>query len=218
MIRRRVRPVLAAAALALAGVGPASAEDRAGDFDYYVLTLSWSPSWCEAEPGAADSDQCASGRPYAFVVHGLWPQYDRGWPEYCDPPGDDRPSRRDVDAMLDIMPDPGLVRHQWRKHGACSGLEPGEYLDTVRAAYEAVSIPPALRRLDRYTMVAPRAVEKAFVAANPGLAPDGIAVTCDSRRLREVRICLTRGLDFTDCPDVDRRGCRAAEVVMPPVR
>jgi ribonuclease T2 len=218
MTRARGRAAALAAFLAVAAPAAAPAQDRAGDFDFYVLTLSWSPSWCEADPDADDSAQCTSGRPYAFVVHGLWPQRERGWPQYCDPVGAERPSGSDVDAMLDIMPDPGLVRYQWRKHGACSGLEPDDWLALVREAYETVAIPPALRRVERYTMVEPRAVETAFRTANPGLPADGIAVTCDERRLREVRICLTRSLGFTDCPEVDRRSCRKPTVVMPPVR
>ncbi len=64
----------------------------------------------------------------------------------------------------------------------------------------------------------PDAVERDFRAANPGLPADGIAVTCDGRRLKEVRICLTHDLAFTDCDEVDRGGCRRPTVVMPPVR
>lgn len=203
------------AMLMTAAAAPAVA-DTPGDFDFYVLTLSWSPSWCEAEGDDRDSAQCDGRRPYAFVVHGLWPQYDRGWPEFCDVP--ERPSRREIEGILDLVPDPGLVSHQWRKHGSCSGLDPAAYFDEIRAARAKVRIPPALERLDRWTMVDPDAVEKAFRLANPALEPTSIAVTCDDRRLREVRICLTPDLDFTACPEVDRLGCRRDQVVMPPVR
>ncbi|MCC2111314.1 MAG: hypothetical protein KDJ16_04705, partial [Hyphomicrobiales bacterium] len=66
------------AAVAAAAQGSRGAP---GDFDYYVLSLSWSPSYCEAE-GDPREPQCRKERPsrrYAFVVHGLWPQYERGW-------------------------------------------------------------------------------------------------------------------------------------------
>lgn len=56
---------------------------RGQGFDFYVLSLSWSPSYCEAEGEQANGQQCRAGRPYAFVVHGLWPQYERGYPENC---------------------------------------------------------------------------------------------------------------------------------------
>ena len=55
-----------------------------GDFDFYVLALSWSPSYCAIEGDGADPAQCANGRPYAFVVHGLWPQYEKGYPRDCE--------------------------------------------------------------------------------------------------------------------------------------
>ncbi len=199
---------------ALAGA-PAAASDRPGDFDFYVLALSWSPSHCEAER-RDDGLQCDGRGDFAFVVHGLWPQRERGWPEYCN--AGDRPSRREVDGVLDLMPSRGLVRHQWEKHGSCSGLDPAGFLALVRAARAAVTVPGPLRRVDRRTMVSPDAVEAAFRAANPGLPADGIAVTCDGGRLEEVRVCLTRDLAFRGCPEVDRRDCRAGSVSMPPVR
>jgi ribonuclease T2 len=203
--------------LALAGsAGWARAGDRAGDFEFYVLSLSWSPSYCAAEGGAGGSAQCRSGRPYGFVVHGLWPQRERGYPADC--PTATGPTRAMVGTMLDLMPDPGLVRHEWRKHGSCSGLSPAAYFDLVRRARGKVTIPKTFRKLDLYVTAAPAAVEKVFRDANPGLGADAIAVTCADRRLGEVRICLDRDLAFRACPDVDRRACRRPQVVLPPIR
>lgn len=189
-----------------------------GRFDHYVLSLSWSPSYCEAMGSRAEPAQCAvASRPFAFVVHGLWPQYQRGWPESCQNPAPYVPEPV-LRSMLDIMPSRRLVLHEWRKHGTCAGLDATAYFDKVRRAYQAVTIPEAFHRLDDYTMVSPGEVEAAFRAANPGLAPDMIAVDCDRRRLTEVRICMNRQLGFTSCDEVDRRACRASRVVMPPLR
>ncbi|TCK28901.1 ribonuclease T2 [Ancylobacter aquaticus] len=188
-----------------------------GRFDHYVLALSWSPSYCEAMGARAEPAQCARARPFAFVVHGLWPQYGRGWPESCVTPAPFVPEPV-LRAVLDIMPSRRLVLHQWRKHGTCEGSDSAAYFATVRRAYERVTIPEAFRRIDDYRMVSPGEVEAAFRAANPGLASDMIAVACDSRRLTEVRICLNRSLDFTPCEEVNRRACRASRVVMPPLR
>lgn len=186
-------------------------------FDFYVLSLSWSPSYCEAEGADANRQQCASGRPYAFVVHGLWPQYEKGYPDSC-PTDDPGVSDETLRGLHDLMPSAGLIRHQWRKHGTCSGLSQDGYFAVLRAARGAVEIPAAYRRLDDYRTVDPDAVERDFVAANSGLAAQGIAVTCDSRYLREVRICMTKDLAFRPCPEVDRRACALDRVVMPPVR
>jgi ribonuclease T2 len=66
--------------------------------------------------------------------------------------------------------------------------------------------------------VSPDEVEEAFVKVNPGLARDAIAVTCDSRRLSEVRICVGKDFHFRACPDIDARACRRDKIVMPPLR
>ena len=198
------------------GMGTASA-DTPGDFDFYVLSLSWSPTYCE-DRGRSDRIQCGGPRPFAFVVHGLWPQYERGSPSDCDVGPRSGLPRRLVDSMLDVMPSPSLVRHEWRTHGSCSGLEPADYFDLTRQARQAVRIPDPFVNLSDYKTVSPRSVEAAFIAANPGLKADGIAISCDSRRLKEVRICMTKDLQFRSCAEVDRKACRNNNLVMPPVR
>ncbi|MDR6951759.1 ribonuclease T2 [Ancylobacter sp. 3268] len=217
-------PLLCAALVTLipsltGGVTPAAAQQPGtpGQFDHYVLALSWSPTYCESAGDRADPAQCKIGRPFAFVVHGLWPQNTSGWPEDCQKPAPFVPEPV-VRSMLDLMPSRRLVIHEWRKHGTCSGLDATAYFDTVRKARAAIVIPAEYRQLDDYRMVSPGDVEAAFLAVNPGLDAGMIAVTCDSRRLREVRICLDKSLGFTSCAEVDKRACRAPRVVMPPMR
>lgn len=192
-------------------------EGTPGQFDFYVLSLSWSPSFCETGGGRRGSDeQCNRGRPFAFVVHGLWPQYERGFPQRCgEAPWIDRELIR---SMTDIMPAYGLVLHEWKTHGTCSGLSGEDYFKTVRRAYEHVKIPERFVRINDYLTVSPDEVERAFIEANPGLAGDMVSVTCDSRRLREVRVCMGKDLKFRACPETDRRACRNPQIVMPPVR
>jgi ribonuclease T2 len=209
-----------AAILLAAASLPAAAQDQGtpGQFDFYVLSLSWSPSFCAA---AAERDRSAGPecgvRPYSFVVHGLWPQYDKGFPEYCQ-----RPSPRlyhgIVSSMLDVMPAPRLIYNEWDKHGTCSGLSAKVYFDTVRQARAAVQIPPDYTDLQQPLAVAPSAVAAAFVKANPGLQPGAIAVQCDRRRLTEVRLCLGKDLKFRECPEIVHGSCRRDQVMMPPVR
>ncbi|MEP9371139.1 ribonuclease [Mesorhizobium sp. KR1-2] len=187
-------------------------------FDFYVLSLSWSPSYCAADAQEARSQQCNGGRPYAFVVHGLWPQFERGYPEDC-PTDSPRVPEREARNLLDIMPAVGLIGHEWRKHGSCSGLSQDDYFAVLRAARERVNIPPEFIRLQDYLTPDPDEVERAFLKANPNLPGDGIAVTCDRRYLREVRICMNKDLTFRTCDEADRRAaCRLPKVVMPPVR
>jgi ribonuclease T2 len=186
-------------------------------FDFYVLALSWSPSYCEAEGADANRQQCGASRPYAFIVHGLWPQFERGFPQKC---ATDEPkvSNETLRTLYDLMPSAGLIRHEWRTHGSCTGLAQADYFRVLRAAREKVAIPAGFRRLDGYRTLAPGEAEVEFLKSNPGLPPDGIAVTCDKRYLREVRICMTKDLAFRPCEAVDRRSCRIDRVVLPPVR
>ena len=179
----------------------ASEQNQPGQFDFYVLSLSWSPSFCAA---AADSNryggqQCGA-RPFSFVVHGLWPQYERGFPEYCQDPS------------------PRLIYNEWDKHGTCSGLSAQSYFDTIRKARAAVTIPPEYGDLKEPLTVTPNVVEDAFIKANPGLTTSGIAVECSRNRMSEVRLCLSKDLKFRDCPEVAKRSCRRDQLVMPPVR
>jgi ribonuclease T2 len=196
-----------------------SSDNAAGDFDFYVLALSWSPTWCAEQGNDFDGVlQCSTARPYAFVVHGLWPQNERGWPEFCDSPFGARIDRSIADRLLDIMPSRDLVFHQWRKHGSCSGLSPDDFFALVRKAHDIVVVPEAYRAMDQFENVSPRDVERVFIAANPGLQSNAIAVTCSSRYLREVRICLDTSLTFRACPEVDAKACNSAKTIMPPVR
>jgi ribonuclease T2 len=210
---------------ALTGLaGTASAQDRRqnapGEFDFYVLSLSWSPSFCEgaSERGSGGRSQAqCDGRPFSFVVHGLWPQYEHGFPNYCQRPSP-RLDRNIMSSMLDLMPAPGLIFSEWDKHGTCSGLSARAYFETIRKARSAVKIPEEFLELSAPKTVAPDEIEDAFIKVNPGLSASAIAVTCDKTRLGEVRICMSKDLQFRACEEIDRRACRRDQVIMPPMR
>jgi ribonuclease T2 len=150
-------------------------------------------------------------------VHGLWPQYEDGYPQYCARPAP-RLDRGLVASMLDLMPSRRLVVHAWDKHGTCAGLPPPRYFAQLRQARERVRIPDNYLEPGVARETAPAEVEEAFRMANPGLGAGAISVTCDGRRLSEVRICLTRDLQFRDCPGLERRSCRRATLRMPAAR
>lgn len=199
---------LAAGIAALAACGDESRNDDK-PFDFYVLSLSWSPSYCAAEGAQADQQQC--GQDLGFVVHGLWPQFETGWPEYCN---DDapRPSRRQVDDIDDVIPSDGLIHHQWRKHGTCTGLSVDGYFDATRSAFAAVTVP----QLPQGRLSA-GSIRSAFLDANPGLPEDGLAVTCSDGLFREARLCMTTDFAFRSCPEVAQRSCRQSGLRIPPM-
>jgi ribonuclease T2 len=206
--------------------GPAShaRNNEAGNFDYYSLVLSWSPTHCESPEGRDDETQCAprGGRPYSFILHGLWPQYERGYPEDC--PTRTRPyvSQNIIDDMFDIMPSRRLIIHEYRKHGTCSGLTPEGYYQTARRLFESITVPQKFRNPPQDQYMSPGDVVRAFVEANPNLKPDMFGVACrgPGTRFREVRICFSKTGAPRSCgPNEDQRQlCRGSRMHVPPVR
>ena len=211
--------VLSALLIVAALAAPAARADgeRAGDFDYLVLALSWSANWCALEGDARDSEQCDPAHDYDWVVHGLWPQYEQGWPAYC--PTDARqPSRLLTGAQADLFGAGGAAWYQWKKHGVCTGLSAEQYFALVRLARSKVQTPEVLRRLDHAVRLPASVIEQAFLEANPGLAADGVTVTCDTGYIQEVRICLDMQLKPRPCAPDTRRDCRLDSALLEPVR
>ena len=194
--------------------GPSASSGR---FDFYVLSLSWSSGFC-ATNERGSKGQCDIGANLGFVVHGLWPQYERGFPSDCDP-SSRPPTRTALDAARGLFPDEGLARYEWRKHGTCSGKSATDYFGDVRSAREKVSIPKEFENLRSEERVAPLDVTRAFEEANPRLRPGMMAVGCTRGTLQEVRICMSKDLrDFRPCPEVARNSCRSREIRIPPIR
>jgi len=197
---------------------PSGAVPRGTGFDFYVLSLSWSPTFCQSGQTRDGDPQCVKDTPRGFVVHGLWPQNESGYPQFCESSEPERvPSSIGRD-LATFMPSMGLIGHQWRKHGTCSGLSQKEYFAVLAAAWNRLQMPKAYADGRRMQNDSPRDIEAAFIAANPGLSPAGIAVTCDGRRLEEVRICMTKDLQFRACGEVDRQACRIDTVTIPAAR
>jgi ribonuclease T2 len=211
LYRMPIVPVPRVLVLALVAACPLFAGQmpgRPGEFDYYVLSLSWSPEFCYSHPASVECSQHDG-----FIVHGLWPQYrSGGGPEYCShAPG---PSAAHLDKA--IMPDPGLIRHEWEAHGTCSGLSAGVYFDLVRKAFESIRIPPPLVSPHGQLRTSPGEIIRAFERANPGLPVSSIGLGCRGAYLQSVNICLTKDLRPTSCSL--EHGCREPVVKITPVR
>ncbi len=191
--------------------------ERSGVFDYYVLSLSWSPTWCALEGDSRGSPQCDARHDFGWVLHGLWPQYHQGWPAYCRTT-EPQPTRRMSDEMDDIMGSSGLAWYQWKKHGTCSGLSASQYYTLARRAYEQVNRPQIFRKLDRPVKLPAKVVEEAFLKENPGWEPDMLTVTCRAGRIQEVRICLSRDLEPVPCGRDTVQDCRMKDALFDPIR
>mgnify|MGYP002152386448 CR=1 FL=1 len=191
--------------------------DRPGEFDYYVLALSWSPTWCALEGDARGSPQCDASAGHGWVLHGLWPQYHRGWPSHCQT-AERPPSRAMTEDMADIMGTSGLAWYQWKKHGSCSGLSAPAYFVLSREAYAGVNRPEVFRKLSDPVKLPASVVEEAFLKANPDWAPDILTITCRNGRIQEARLCLSRDLQPVPCGRDVVRDCTLRDALFEPIR
>lgn len=213
------KAILAALLMAflLSGISLAQryhSDSTPGNFDYYLLNLSWVPEFCASSPGHISSSECDPAHHFGFVVHGLWPENDnRSYPQSC---GSASPvAQTIVREMLPIMPNRGLIQHEWARHGACSGLDAKDYFSQIERAFRKVQIPPEYRNPASPIGASPSEIEQKFAQANN--APAGAFRVACSRSELEVEVCLTKDLQFRQCgPRL--RDCNASQVMLPPVR
>tara|TARA_R110002096_G_scaffold8802_3_gene35791 strand:+ start:38194 stop:38826 length:633 start_codon:yes stop_codon:yes gene_type:complete len=191
--------------------------EPAGEFDYYVMALSWTPNWCALEGDRKKSDQCDDDTGFGFTLHGVWPQFNVGWPSFCDTSARS-PSRRQTNAMADIMGSGGLAWYQWKKHGTCSGLPADDFYQLSRNAYGMITRPQVFRDMEKTYRVPSKLVKNAFLDANPDLAAENIQVTCKNDAIQEVRICLSKDLKYTRCTFPVRSTCGIQAQTMTPIR
>ncbi len=208
--------VLAAAAVS-ATAQRRQAPTTPGQFDYYLLSLSWSPQYCSDMGDDPEDPQCAPGRRYGFVVHGLWPQSQEGNnPRTCSPAP--RLDSQTEKSMLDIMPSEQLILHEWGSHGTCSGLQPADFFKLTRAAFQKVKIPAQYLGPKSALAVPVKQLRQSLTDANPGLRPGEFAIYCDDTYLREVRVCLDKSLNFRACGGRVRDACQIDTVILRAVK
>lgn len=209
------------AAICLSGTAQAQGEkarnNKPGDFDYYVLSLGWSSNWCALTGDARRDPQCDAGRGLTWTLHGLWPQYDSGYPADCRTVEND-PNRSDSAQMADIMGGAGLAFYEWKKHGRCSGLSAKSYYSTMRKAYKAVIIPPIFARITKDLQVPASVIEDAFAESNPQIGRDQMTVTCSQGMVQEIRICLTKDLAPRRCGADTIKDCTLKDAGLEAVR
>lgn len=202
-------------------VDAANARGKPGKFDYYALALSWSPTFCASSAGRNAKQQCGRTRRFSFVVHGLWPQYHKGWPENCRRKAPYLQARF-IRSLYDIMPSKRLIIHEWRKHGTCAGLSADKYFATVRELFNQIKIPARYLSPTRTILTSPQQMVTDFIKTNRNLKANMMSVQCGNStkraRLREIRICFSRNGKLRNCGRNEARSCRARQLVLPPVR
>ena len=165
-------------------------------FDYYVLSLSWAPSFCASHSGDA-SPECTVGNHTTFVLHGLWPQAQSGPPPMeCAPA---RPVAKSiVDNMVRFFPSRGLVQHEWEKHGTCSNLSSAEYFNRVEQAFTSVKVPSQFSSLNRDQQFDVKQIEQSFAAAN-NAPTNSFRISCHAGEMVGVEACLSKDIKYQAC-------------------
>lgn len=189
-------------------------EAQAGQFDYYLLSLSWAPTYCLTH--ADDGAECV-GKGYGFVVHGLWPQYDTGgYPKDCSTQFELSDAAASKGRAL--YPSEHLMRHEWQEHGTCSGFDARTYFDTVDRATSAVKIPAVLEAPQTDRNLTAAQITELFLSANPQIPDHALTVACSRRSLLEVRVCLTKELSVRSCGRGVHTTCPAVAIRVPASR
>src|SRR6516164_5327606 len=194
---------------------PAMTSDAsAGDFDYFLLTLSWAPEFCATNPNGRTSVECAPNQHRGLVVHGLWPQYDNGkWPQDCasTPPV----ASSTVDHMMPIMPGKSLIQHEWEKHGTCSGMSVQDYFGAIEKLYSGLEVPPEFKKPASSAQTKPGTIEQRFATAN-NAPQSAFRISCPQNEFSAVEVCLSKELQYQACPNTLNE-CRAPHIEVRPV-
>jgi len=223
MIVAGVMVLAAAGAVAAKGSGKShhsghsapAASGTKDEYDYYVMALSWSPTFCQTR---ADEDEQCGRKGFGFILHGLWPQYENGGgPELCTT--EDEPDRKTVANTLAFMPSRRLIEHEWQTHGSCSGLDPTAYFAQADRAFASVQVPPQLKAPRQSPSLSADELERAFIAANPGMNDSMLGIVCrEGSQLSEVRVCLDRDtLAPQACGGRVRNTCRYGKLRIPAI-
>jgi ribonuclease T2 len=188
-------------------------QNQVGQFDFYVLSLLWLPSLCNGPVDRGQTVLACANTKQTFIVEGLWPQYTSGYPEFCQKAP--RLDRKLISSMLDLMPDPDLVQHDWERHGVCAALSPSEYFQKIRSARDAVLIPDQYLNPKKTLSIAPADVKRAFIDLNPEVSENAIGVYCDKGALSSIKICLDTNLKTRGCSETLARECSRERIDVP---
>ena len=202
--------------LALATAAPpAVADGIAGRFDFYVLSMAWSERPCASDEDDYDEILCAAGN-NGFDFLGLAPRHEVGAPTSCATLLPAELSDDVLVAVNDFMPR-SLAAEEWAVRGVCSGLRARAYFDLARRAVATVVIPSDLTRPNVAARLTPSQIQADFVAANPGMTADGLAVDCRRGVFTGIKVCLTKDLAFRPCEEVHATSCQGNYLEIPEI-
>ena len=165
----------------------------------YTLALSWSPEFCKPRKRQPrHARQCGGGAGlFGLVVHGLWPESSRSWPQWCA--AQRRPLPRELAANMCISPSAELVARQWAKHGTCMARRPATYFKVTRILWAGLRLPD-LDRVSREDDLTAGTIRTRFTDANPDWPREAVGVKLNARGwLEELHLCYDKRFMPTPC-------------------
>lgn len=133
---------------------PTSSTGSANNFDYYLLSMSITPTFCALDARRASrKTECeintlsADFKSVPISIHGLWPNRSHGQhpffcgvakserKDHCSLPRVQGLSSKTAKELSTYMPGSAdcLDRWEWNKHGSCSGLNEDQYFSKTIA-------------------------------------------------------------------------------------
>lgn len=167
------------------------------DFNYFILALAWEPDYC-ATSSNPDPQSCTPGMKLGFILHGLWPMYDEGWPSYCST---ETMSNEMIADFPGLFPTDFLYGHEWEKHGTCTGLDPQGYFLLSQEFKDSIAIPDAFLSPEEPFRMDEDSLIEAFVQVNPSFDENSFSVFCSGsgQYLSELYVCISRDGRPTEC-------------------
>lgn len=182
------------------------------DFNFYIFSISWSPTYCEHHQ--QDKEECGGKFP-GFSLHGLWPMLTAtNWPQNCSTTEKLTPEALAFGKK--IYPNKALVKHEWEKHGTCSGLDALSYFKKAENAVLSVKVPPVFQNVKTPLSMSATKIVQSFISSNPVLKPDNILLECANKELTEVRFCMDKNSKFEHCVAGFKTQCPSSDKIVIP--
>lgn len=178
-------------------------DKKISSFDFYVLASSWQPEFCREEGMHEHKELPGCQHPQMywkdhFTVHGLWPELQHGpHPGSCS---NEKFDRKIIDQIgmanfTKYWPNAKFTenstkytefwRHEWSKHGTCSGLDQAQYFE------QAMQMLQSLEDSEKYLATGGSIPKSAIQKAYGGKKM--VALKCNGgTRLSQTFTCWTK--------------------------
>jgi ribonuclease T2 len=173
--------------------------------DYFRLSLSWSPTFCDGKQNLTNLFQCQHR--FGFIVHGLWPSslknQTNAHPRNCR--NEAAMPIETIKKYFCIMPSEILMQAEWEKHGTCYWKKPEDYFEQIKSLYTKIELPKniseilndqaILKGLKRQT------IKQNFLKINPHLTSHQIDIRMSQgdKKLKEVAFCYDQNFHHINC-------------------